>query len=54
MILPTPASDAEESEPTDVPPQSNDVMSQEGKDGQVTSVHYSRDREADGIQKICF
>ena len=33
MMSPTPASDARESEPTDVAPQSNDVMSQMGKMG---------------------
>ena len=54
MIYPTPASDAREYEPTDVALQSIDVMSQEGKDGQVTSVHDSNEMAADVAETNLF
>ena len=43
MISPKLAYDAEEPEPTSVAPLSNDVISQRGKDEQVTSVHGSNE-----------
>ena len=54
MISPTPASDAKEAESTAVAPLSNDVMSQKGKDEQVTSLHDSNEIPADVAETNVF